>query len=160
MLRAILAGACLLALEAPLAAETKPSPMQIAGRWQGPSYQIGGSEQLTLDIVACAQGWCGILIAANDTCGGTALRLDAGRLDDDTSRYEGTLQLAPGTEPYTVHASLYPPQNGRPMNLQITGDTGGEFRAYRRTFPFDSGLVRVKDAVCHAPATVSSLEQK
>jgi hypothetical protein len=42
--------------------------------------------------------------------------------------------------------------------IQISGDTGGIYREYRRSFPFEARLVRVKDAVCHAPATVSLLD--
>ena len=33
---------------------------------------------------------------------------------------------------------------GRSLTLQITGDTGGEFRAYRRSFPFEAQLARIK----------------
>ena len=47
---------------------------------------------------------------------------------------------------------------GAPLKLQITGDTGGEFRAYRRSFPFEAQMARIKDAVCQAPQTVSSLQ--
>mgnify|MGYP000729911001 CR=1 FL=1 len=36
---------------------------------------------LTLDIVACGAGWCGIRVAENDTCAGTALKVDGGTLE-------------------------------------------------------------------------------
>ncbi len=81
---------------------------------------------------------------------------------DDYIQFNGTLQLASGTEPYVVHTSIFMPaptiRRATPLKLQITGDTGGQFRAYRRSFPFEAQMARIKDAVCHAPQTVSSLE--
>ena len=50
----------------------------IAGRWQGDSYASDGGGPLTLDIVACGAGWCGVKVEAGDKCGGTALKIDAG----------------------------------------------------------------------------------
>jgi hypothetical protein len=82
-------------------------------------------------------------------------------MQDDYVQFTGTLQLASGTEPYVVHTSIFTPTPddppGTPLKLQITGDTGGQFRAYRRSFPFEAQMARIKDAVCHAPQTVSSL---
>ncbi len=79
-------------------------------------------------------------------------------VDANNAQFEGTLELAAGTEPYAIQATIFPPEDGKPLEMQITGDTGGEYRAYRRSFPFEAALARVKDAVCHAPATVSSLQ--
>lgn len=132
-------------------------PADIAGRWTGASYSAIRSGTLTLDIVACGAGWCGVMVDAGGTCGSTALKLDAGRVAEDDARFQGSLELVPGTEPYTVHATVFAPEEGKPLAMQLTGDTGGEFRAYQRSFPFDSTLFRVQDAVCHAPGTVSSL---
>jgi hypothetical protein len=164
MLQRILSSLCVLATALPLAAgagETTLKPIQIAGRWQGDSWASDKGGPLTLDIVACGAGWCGIKVEAGDKCGGTALKIDAGAVEGDYLQYKGTLQLAPNTEPYVVQTSIFAPEAddppGSPLKLQITGDTGGEFRAYRRSFPFEAQLARVKDAVCQAPANVSSL---
>jgi hypothetical protein len=161
MRKRILASLCLLALTAPVvAADVKPE--QIAGRWSGATYGMKSGARITLDIVACGSAWCGIKVEADDKCGATALKLDSvqplGGPQSDSLQFNGTLELMPGTEPYTVQAWLIPRPDNGVLALQITGDTGGEYRAYRRTFPFEAQLARVKDAVCHAPATVSSLD--
>ena len=157
MRRRILASLSLLALTAPVvAAELKPE--QIAGRWTGASYSNIRSGTLTLDIVACGAGWCGIKVETGDKCGGTALKLSSGVVKENGTRFEGTLSLAAGTEPYKVHATIFPPEDGKPLAMELTGDTGGEYNPYRRSFPFESALFRVQDAVCHAPATVSALD--
>jgi hypothetical protein len=161
MLKVILSALCVLAAAPPLAADANAADLKaadIAGRWQGQSWSRESGSILTLDIVACGDGWCGIRVAANDTCAGTALKVGAGTVDENNAQFEGTLELAPGTEPYTVHATIFPPEEGKPLAMQITGDTGGEFRAYRRSFPFEAALARIKDAICHAPQTVSSLQ--
>ena len=159
MLKVILSALCVLATASSLSAAITAA--NIAGRWQGDSWASEASGPLTLDIVACGEGWCGIKVEVNDTCGGTALKIDAGVMQDDYVQFTGTLQLASSTEPYVVHTSIFTPTPddppGTPLKLQITGDTGGQFRAYRRSFPFEAQMVRIKDAVCHAPQTVSSL---
>jgi hypothetical protein len=145
---------CVLAAAAPSwAAVTAAS---IAGRCQGQSYDVskdGG--KLTLDIVACGAGWCGVKVEANNACGGTALKIDAGAPDGDNVLFKGTLELAPKTEPYVVHSWLVAADGETPLTLQITGDTGGEYRVYRRSFPFEVQMTRTQDAVCHAPQGVS-----
>jgi hypothetical protein len=161
MLKVILSALCVLAAASPLSAAITAA--SIAGRWQGDSYASDASGPLVLDIVACGSGWCGVKVEAGDKCGGTALKIDAGVAEtgSDYIQYSGTLQLAPNTEPYVVRTSVFQPTPddpvGSPLKLQITGDTGGEFRAYRRSFPFEAQMARVKDAVCHAPQTVSAL---
>jgi hypothetical protein len=161
MLKVILSALCVLAAASPLSAAVTAA--SIAGRWQGESYARDAGGPLTLDIVACGTGWCGVKVEAGDKCGGTALKIDAGVIlpDSDYIQFKGTLELAPGTEAYVVQASLFVPTpdtpSGAPLTLQITGDTGGEFRAYRRSFPFEAQMARIKDAVCQAPQTVSAL---
>ena len=161
MLKVMLSALCVLAAASPLSAAITAA--SIAGRWQGDSYAGDAGGPLVLDIVACGSGWCGVKVEAGDKCGGTALRIDAGVAEtgSDYIQFKGTLQLAPGTEPYVVQTSIFLPvpddPPGAPLKLQITGDTGGEFRAYRRSFPFEAQMARVKDAVCHAPQTVSAL---
>jgi hypothetical protein len=160
MLKVILSSLCVLATASSLSAGITAA--NIAGRWQGDSWANEAGGPLTLDIVACGEGWCGIKVEANDACGGTALKIDAGVIQDDYIQFTGTLQLASGTEPYVVHTSIFMPTPddppGTPLKLQITGDTGGQFRAYRRSFPFEAQMARITDAVCHAPQTVSALE--
>jgi hypothetical protein len=166
MFKRILASICVLATAAPLAATAAGSdlkPMQIAGRWTGETYteKTGGPLSLTLDIVPCGNAWCGIKIEAGDKCGGTALKVESveplADSQSDSLQFNGSLELAAGTEPYVVQAWLVPPQENSGLSLQLTGDTGGEYRAYRRSFPFEAQMVRTQDAVCHAPQTVSSL---
>jgi hypothetical protein len=166
MFKRILATICVLATAAPLAAMAAGSdlkPVQIAGRWTGETYtdKTGGTVPLTLDIVACGNAWCGIKVEAGDKCGGTALKVEyVEPLPDnqsDSLQFNGSLELAKGTEPYVVQAWLVPSQDGAAPSLQVTGDTGGEYRAYRRSFPFEAQMARTQDAVCHAPQTVSSL---
>jgi hypothetical protein len=48
----------------------------IAGRWSGTSHAEKSRSILTLDIVACGSGWCGIKVEVGDKCGGTALKLN------------------------------------------------------------------------------------
>ena len=161
MRKRILASLCLLALTAPVvAAEVKPE--QIAGRWSGATYGMKSGARITLDIVACGSAWCGIKVEPDDKCGATALKLDSvqplGGPQSDSLQFNGTLELMPGTEPYMVQAWLLSANEKHPLMIQISGDTGGVYREYRRSFPFEARLVRVQDAVCHAPATVSSLD--
>jgi hypothetical protein len=152
---------CVLATAAAIAggafgAELKAT--DIVGRWQGETWVKGGGGSLTLDVVACGKGWCGIRVAANDTCAGTSLKLGAGMLAHGSAQFEGTLQLAPGTEPYTVQALIFSPEPGKPLAMRIAGDTGGQFRVYRRSFPFEANLARTGEPVCYTPQTVSEAQ--
>ena len=161
MLKRMLAGVCVLAALAPLVAGAAPGALQaadIAGRWAGTSHAEKSRSILTLDIVACGTGWCGIKVEAGEKCAGTALKVDAGAVDENNAQFEGTLELAPGTEPYRIHATIFPHEDGKPLQMRVTGNTGGEHRAFHRSFPFEAAMARVKDAVCHAPATVSALQ--
>jgi hypothetical protein len=160
MLKRTLSVICVLAAAAPLvtdaiAADGKVA--DVAGRWEGDTYAREAGGKLTLDIVACGEGWCGIRVAANDTCAGTALKFNPGVVEEGNAQFEGTLELAAGTEPYTVRATIFPLEEGKPLTMQIIGDTGGQFRAFRRSFPFEAQMARTRDAVCKQPQTVSSL---
>jgi hypothetical protein len=156
MLKTILGGLLVLASTAASAADLTPT--QIAGRWTGEDQT--SRRAITLDIVACGSAWCGIKVEAGDKCGGTALKVEfvepLGQ-PSNSLQFNGTLELAPGTESYVVQAWLVPPSEKRPLKLQIAGDTGGTYREYLRSFPFDAQLARVGDAVCRAPQTVSAL---
>lgn len=164
MLKRILTSLSVVALAAPLTAAAIAAnlqPTQIAGRWTGDTYDQKTDTPLTLDIVACGTAWCGIEVDAGDKCGATALKLDSVQPlgpQSDSLQFNGTLEFMPGTEPYVVQAWLITRPDNGVVALQITGDTGGVYRAFRRTFPFQAQLARVRDAVCHAPQTVSSLD--
>jgi hypothetical protein len=157
MRKVILGGLLVLAPMAASAADLRPA--QIAGRWTGDTHDLK-SGRLTLDIVACGKGWCGIKLEAGETCGATALKVEVAEPLGPPShslQFNGSIELAAGTEPYVVQAWLVPPSEKHPLHLQIAGDTRGAYREYRRSFQFDVVLVRVGDAVCRAPATVSAL---
>jgi len=164
MLKVILSTLCVLAAASPLPAAAGGNdlkPIEIAGRWTGDTYTQSKGGPLTLDIVACGKAWCGIKVEAGDKCGGTALKVEyvtpAPDDQSDSLQFNGSLELAPGTEPYVVQAWLMPRGDDGVLTLQITGDTGGQYRAYRRSFPFEAQMTRMDDAVCRAPQTVSSL---
>jgi hypothetical protein len=154
MTRLIVCVFCVVAAASQAGAELKAT--DIGGRWQGDSYTRETGGKLTLDIVACTNGWCGIRIGDNESCGDTALKLDAGTSEGENLLFTGTLELARGTEPYVIHSYLVPATDTAPKTLQLTGDTGGIFRAYRRSFPFEAQLARTGDAICHAPQIISS----
>ncbi|HEX2843045.1 MAG TPA: hypothetical protein VHO05_17370 [Hyphomicrobium sp.] len=154
------------------AAETAPAPEQaavdISGRWEGRTYEIArrgpdcGDKPctLTLDVARCATGWCGVEVTGSEQrCGDTALKLDAGDASGSVTLFKGKLELAKGTEPYVVEAYLVNMSGDTvAKQLQIAGDTGGEFRMFRRTFPFNATLARSGEARCKPETTVSALE--
>ena len=84
------------------------------------------------------------------------MRLDGSSSESGNVYFKGKLELAKGTEPYVVQAYLVPAVDAtEPQTLEILGDTGGEFRMFRRSFPFSTQLVRSGDAVCKAEKPVS-----
>jgi len=146
-----------------------PAPADISGRWEGPTYELarrgddcGGKPcTLMLDVVRCATGWCGVeVIGSERRCGATALKLDGGEGNPGgNTLFKGKLELAQGTEPYVVEAYLLDFGEGaEKRELEIAGDTGGEFRMFRRSFPFHATLARISDAQCRPETTVSSLD--
>lgn len=161
------AGPALAGEDASGAKPAEAATVDIAGRWEGRTYELARSDgcdgkpcTLTLDLVRCAAGWCGVeVIGAGHRCGATALRLDAGEANPNgPAVFKGKLELAQGTEPYVIEAYLVGPSAGDDTSeLQLTGDTGGEFRMFRRSFPFNATLVRAGDAQCRPDATVSML---
>lgn len=137
-----------------LAAVANPS---IAGRWSGTPYAIrndasrcnGEDCKLVLDIVACDGGWCGIEVSGKEeTCGATAMQLKTHSDPKRQNAFEGRLTLAKGTSEYVIDAHLEPAEDGRPAMLEIVGDTGPEFRWFRRSFPFHTAMTHIGDALC------------
>jgi hypothetical protein len=110
---------------------------------------------ITLDIAPCGEGWCGIEVTDGKTCGATALKLGRGEAESSHIIFEGKLELARNTEPYTVQAYLSPAAGDASETLEIIGDTGGEFRVFRRSFPFHTQLARTGEAVCRGEKPVS-----
>jgi hypothetical protein len=158
-----------------MAGEDKPDEPQpgaaavdLSGRWEGASYFDSKASEtcagagvpcvLKLDVVACGDGWCGIELGKEDRCGATALRLGKGTPEAGRASFEGKLELAKGTEPYVVRSFLGSSSlDGKP-SLEIIGDTGGEFRMFRRSFPFQTTLVRSGEPHCKPETTVSLLD--
>jgi hypothetical protein len=174
---ASIAALCVLAAAGGATAEpaTPAKPVDareapdLAGRWEGRAFELTrarsdcGDEPctLTLDVARCADGWCGVEVLGTERrCGGTALRLDGGAANGgEVTLFKGKLALAKGTEPYVVEVYLVATDVGEAKReLQITGDTGGEFRMFRRSFPFNATLVRVAEARCRPETTVSLLD--
>jgi hypothetical protein len=157
----MLSALCVAVAASPAAAD--PTPSSIAGRWQGPSYRTAalapdcgdGQCTITLDIAPCAEGWCGVEVGKGNACGGTALKLGAGKEGTGHVLFEGRLELARATEPYVVQAYLVPAAGDEQEMLEIIGDTGGEFRVFRRSFPFHTNLVRLGEGTCRAEKPVS-----
>jgi hypothetical protein len=137
-------------------------PSSIAGRWHGHYFSPGKCADegcdLAFDIVSCGTSWCGVLLAANDVCGGHALTLDAGEVFGEALiRYQGRVELAKGTAPYRVRADLDPSKDGSEMLLNFVGASESVFPFMDRDFPFSAMLARTGDAVCTSDGKVSSL---
>jgi hypothetical protein len=159
------------------------APINLAGRWSGPRYShnlIASDEQacggkscdLTYDIVACPEGWCGIAVTEATPCGAIGLKLSTEHPKNRPNAFMGKLELAKGSAPYTVEAwhhsgaasgspagsdHLEVPLRGQPaavaeadsnQTLNFVGDTGPELLLMRRSFPFHAELARVGDATC------------
>ena len=135
------------------------APVTLAGRWSGPRYShnlIASDEQtcgakrcdLTYDIVACPEGWCGIAVTEATPCGAIGLKLAAGHPKNRPNAFTGHLELAKGSAPYTVEAWHHGAEDGAKATLNFVGDTGPELLLMRRSFPFHAELARVGDASC------------
>lgn len=143
------------ALSAIPAAVQAPS---LAGRWSGTPYAIkndasrceNGECKLVLDIVACGAGWCGIEVGRDNACVAELMQLIPHSDQKRRNAFEGKLTLAKGTQEYVVDVSADDALDGRPATLEIVGDTGPEFRWFRRSFPFHAALTRIGDAVCRS----------
>lgn len=150
-----------LAADAPSQASPEvvaPTKLEdISGRWQGRFRAYGAKRssctgedcnRLTLDVSRCGSAWCGVVVPKEGGCGETAMRLDGPRADGREAAFTGTLKLAEGTEPYTVRTSGIARDSVDPATMWIIGDTGGELRMFRRSFPFEATMARQGDAVC------------
>jgi len=130
----------------------------LSGRWKGqpmgyldPAKVCGAKGcELTLDIVRCGETWCGLRVETADKCSGVALNLKPHQVTDPkvTPVFDGTLELADGTQPYVIEAVLRPDNSGALNQLTMVGDTGPELMMMRRSFPFRAVMARQGDAVC------------
>ena len=133
--------------------QTSPA---IGGRWSGVYYGYGrrggrsdcGPEgcKLTFDLVACKDGWCGIAVNADKSCGAVGLHLASDPAQSQPA-FKGRLEVAKGAAPYTVEA-WFNQDDGSPPHLHVLGDTGPELVLMRRSFPFETELTRDGDATC------------
>jgi hypothetical protein len=156
---AVLATTSVLAGEMPksksiaVAALSTPS---LAGRWSGTPHVIrndanrcaDGDCKLVVDIVACASGWCAIEVDRANACAAEVMQL---KTHSDTKRkdaFEGKLSLGKDTQNYVIDAHLMAAEDDTPAMLELVGDTGPEFRWFRRSFPFHAALTRVGNAIC------------
>jgi hypothetical protein len=158
---AILTTTNVIAGEAPI---TEPVAVAVlagpslAGRWSGQPYAIqndatrcgNGECKLVVDIVPCAAGWCGIEVDKANACAAEAMQLKTHSDQKRQNAFEGKLSLGKDTQSYVIDATVEPAEEGRPATLEIVGDTGPEFRWFRRSFPFQAALTRISDAVCKA----------
>ena len=139
------------------------APVSLAGRWLG-TYGHGGSSkehdcgrddcQLAYDIVACQDGWCGITLKADKSCGDVSLRLasdpQAGKLG-----FNGKLEISKGAAPYFVQAWSGGNEESAHQQLRLVGSTEPKLLLFRRSYPFEAHLVRSGEARCPFPKATS-----
>lgn len=116
------------------------------GRW------VANNQSLTLDLLRCGDGWCGIEVTQAGACGRTVLRA---RSDDDDGQLTGRLELATDSQPYMIAATLYRRSPSDPGTLMISGHTGNRFEAWRRTYPYSVTFARSGDVTCRPDPKVS-----
>ena len=132
----------------------------LEGRWRGTFHgaarrshgavACSGDDchKLTLDIARCGDGWCGVEVDRSGSCKAVALRLAPKGPEPGEGAFAGQLELAASTEPYTVRATYRGRDEDSAPILWLIGDTGGQFRVFRRSFPFEAQLERVDAARC------------
>ncbi|WP_291160237.1 hypothetical protein [Hyphomicrobium sp.] len=140
------------------------APVSLAGRWTGHYYGYGrnGDAQdcgedgcaLTYDIVACKDGWCGIAIKDDNSCGDVAVHL-ASDASQGEAAFKGKLELAKGAAPYAIEAWYRTDEESKIGQLHLLGDTGPELLLFRRSYPFEANFARTGDATCKAEKTTS-----
>lgn len=142
---------------APPPAEAKPIPalQDITGRWTGRFHARRAScsgddcNMMTIDMARCGAAWCGVVVPKEGGCGDTALRLEGPRKDGNSEAvFTGSLRLAPGSEPYTVRVSGVEGNGGETASLWLLGDTGGDLRMFRRSFPLEAHMTRQGEPAC------------
>lgn len=127
---------CLMAAASPASAEVRPS--DLAGRWvtyvADPKVPCTHPAcRLAYDLVPCGEGWCGIEVKEDKSCGRTAMRLDAGAPAQSGVTFSGRYERAESTQPYTVRAHLYP--TPRPAARHAGAAVPARARHHRRRLP-------------------------
>ncbi len=150
-------GVSAAADESTAAKAAEGAPISLAGRWMGQYYGYGRSGDaqgcgdagcaLTFDIVACKEGWCGISVKDDKSCGAVGLHL---AVDPKMGErvFLGKLELAKGAAPYAVQAWHDTEKESGDVNLHFVGNTGSELLLFRRSYPFEASLTRSGDATC------------
>lgn len=127
----------------------------IVGRWIAVN---GDDKERAIDIGRCGQLWCGVEVDKDGKCGRVALHLILanGEKGGDV-QFTGQYSAVDGTEPYVIGATVMQEKQG--LTLYAYGHTGGQFLAFRRSYPFHMMLSREGDAVCKTEEKVSSVER-
>ena len=140
------------------------APAEIAGRWTGNYYGHGSHHgncadsgcTMTLDISACATGWCGVRVNPDGGCGGVAMNVTTAEARANAQTFTGKLDLVPGADAYSIQATLWKSEDEPAKRfVNMIGDTGPELRFMRRSFPFEAALSRSGDATCVSDKPVS-----
>jgi hypothetical protein len=150
-------GVSAAADESTVAKAVAGTPISIAGRWTGNSYGYGrraGAQDcgdtgcgMTYDIVACKEGWCGISVKNDKSCGAVGLHLAADRKVGE-GVFKGELEPAKGAAPYAVEAWYGADKDSGAIGLHFVGNTGAELLLFRRSYPFEADMTRAGDATC------------
>ena len=134
-------------------------PVTPAGRWVQETPRCEGAECPSMyDFVPCGEGWCGIEVKGGKDCGRIAFRLAP---DPHPGRpsFIGQFERAPGTEVYSVFASVRAPSRldpqPAPSRLVVYGNTGGQLEIFRRTWPLNLVMTRQGAAQCKGAAKTS-----
>ncbi|RUO98843.1 hypothetical protein [Hyphomicrobium sp.] len=138
-------------------------PVSLAGRWIG-TYGHGGFSdergcgtegcKLAYDMVACKDGWCGIALKADMSCGDVSLHLTTDAPGGNRA-FDGKLELTKGAAPFFVQAWRSTKEESREAQLHLVGSTEPKLLVFRRSFPFEARLTRNSDAMCRLPRATS-----
>lgn len=138
-------------------------PISLAGRWIGTYGRGGFSDErgcgtqgckFAYDIVACKDGWCGILLKPEMSCGDVGLHLTAEAAEGNRA-FDGRLEITKGAAPFFVQAWRSVKEESRETQLHLVGSTEPKLLLFRRSFPFEARLTRSGEALCPLPQTTS-----
>jgi hypothetical protein len=165
LMGASMASACGAFAAAPKAGSVASAikAADIAGRWTGTHHSYGAARAkcdggpctLTIDVTACATGWCGVMVMSDGSCGASAMKLEAADGKESYLHFNGKLELAAKAVAYTVQATLWQSADTQERHLDFIGDTGPELMFMRRSFPFQAHLARAGEAVCTSEKATS-----
>ena len=152
---------CMMAAGRPAAAQVQAS--DLSGRWSrllvaaGSKIPCRGADcHRTYDLMRCGDGWCGVEVKNGKDCGHVALRLDAGAATSSGVAFSGRFEIAQGSDPYTVTATLSAHPEG-PLLLSLHGNTENGLQPLRRTFsPLSMVLKRDGEPACRADPAVTT----